>query len=122
MARWDRKNHPFSNSVKESGTAFYKVPLHFLQTPACFFVFTSDLMKLFCLVTAAGSSICLAYLAAPHVIYMLADDFGYGDLSCYGQTKLSIPNIDRLASEGIKFTDHYSGNAVCSPDSLIKNF
>ena len=45
---------------------------------------------------------------APNVIYILADDLGYGDLSCYGQKKLQTPHIDRLASEGLKFTDHYS--------------
>lgn len=72
-------------------------------------------MKLICLLTAVSLSACLASLAAPNVIYILADDLGYGDLSCYGQTKLSTPNIDRLASEGMKFTNHYSGNTVCSP-------
>lgn len=51
----------------------------------------------------------------PNIIYLLADDLGYGDLSCYGQDKLSTPNIDRLAEEGLKFTNHYSGNTVCSP-------
>lgn len=51
----------------------------------------------------------------PNVIYILADDLGYGDLSCYGQTKISTPNIDRLAKEGIKFINHYAGNTVCSP-------
>lgn len=51
----------------------------------------------------------------PNVIYILADDLGYGDLSCYGQEKLKTPNIDRLASEGMQFFNHYSGNTVCSP-------
>ncbi len=51
----------------------------------------------------------------PNIIYILADDLGYGDLSCYGQQKFSTPNIDRLASEGIRFTDHYSGATVCAP-------
>lgn len=51
----------------------------------------------------------------PNIIYILADDLGYGDLSCYGQTKFTTPNIDRLASEGILFTQHYSGNTVCAP-------
>ena len=51
----------------------------------------------------------------PNVIYILADDLGYGDLSCYGQDKLQTPNIDRLAQEGMKFINHYSGNTVCSP-------
>ena len=51
----------------------------------------------------------------PNIIYILADDMGYGDLSCYGQTKFKTPNIDRLASEGMKFTQHYSGSTVCAP-------
>jgi len=51
----------------------------------------------------------------PNVIYILADDLGIGDLSCYGQTKFITPHIDRLAKDGIKFTQHYSGSAVCAP-------
>ncbi len=51
----------------------------------------------------------------PNVIYILADDMGYGDLSCYGQEHFSTPNIDRLAKEGIRFVNHYSGSTVCAP-------
>ncbi len=51
----------------------------------------------------------------PNVIYILADDLGYGDLSCYGQEKFSTPHIDRLASQGKKFTNHYSGSTVSAP-------
>jgi arylsulfatase A len=51
----------------------------------------------------------------PNVIFILADDLGYGDLSCYGQTKFSTPNIDLLAKEGMVFTQHYSGSTVCAP-------
>src|SRR5210317_1022060 len=51
----------------------------------------------------------------PNIIYILADDLGYGDLSCLGQTKFSTPNIDQLAREGMRFTQHYSGNTVCAP-------
>ncbi len=51
----------------------------------------------------------------PNVIFILADDLGYGDLSCYGQTKFKTTNIDRLAECGIKFTNHYSGCTVCAP-------
>ena len=51
----------------------------------------------------------------PNIIYILADDLGYGDLSCYGQKKFRTPNIDRLAAEGMKFTRHYSGSTVCAP-------
>ena len=51
----------------------------------------------------------------PNVIYILADDLGYGDLSCYGQQKFKTPNIDALARNGMKFTQHYSGSTVCAP-------
>jgi arylsulfatase A len=51
----------------------------------------------------------------PNIIYFLADDLGYGDLSCLGQQKFSTPNIDRLANEGMMFTQHYSGSTVCAP-------
>ncbi|MEP4079907.1 arylsulfatase [Haloferula sp.] len=55
----------------------------------------------------------------PNVIYILADDLGMGDLGCYGQKKLKTPNIDRIATEGMRFTDHYSGNTVCSPSRAV---
>jgi arylsulfatase A len=51
----------------------------------------------------------------PNIIYILADDLGWGDLSCYGQSKFETPNIDSLAAEGMKFTQHYSGSTVCAP-------
>jgi arylsulfatase A-like enzyme len=51
----------------------------------------------------------------PNVIFILADDLGYGDLSCYGQQKFETPNIDRLAKRGMRFTQHYSGSTVCAP-------
>lgn len=51
----------------------------------------------------------------PNVIFVLADDLGYADLSCMGQTKFSTPNIDSLASQGMLFTQHYSGSSVSAP-------
>ncbi|MBC7364727.1 MAG: arylsulfatase [Candidatus Aminicenantes bacterium] len=51
----------------------------------------------------------------PNIIYILADDLGYREVGCFGQKKIKTPNIDSLAAEGIKFTNHYSGNAVCAP-------
>ena len=51
----------------------------------------------------------------PNIVYILADDLGYGDLSCYGQTNFSTPNIDKLAESGMRFTQHYSGCTVCAP-------
>ncbi len=55
----------------------------------------------------------------PNVIYIFADDLGYGDLSIFGQQKLQTPNIDRLGYEGMIFTNHYSGNTVCSPSRAV---
>lgn len=53
--------------------------------------------------------------AKPNIVVILADDLGYGDLSCYGATKIQTPHCDRLASEGMRFTDAHSPSAVCSP-------
>lgn len=52
---------------------------------------------------------------SPNILYILADDLGYGDLGCYGQGTLETPHIDRLAREGMRFTQHYSGSTVCAP-------
>jgi arylsulfatase len=51
----------------------------------------------------------------PNIVYILADDLGYAELGCYGQKKIKTPNIDKLAAEGMKFNQHYSGNPVCAP-------
>ncbi|MCK4960082.1 MAG: sulfatase-like hydrolase/transferase, partial [Planctomycetes bacterium] len=51
----------------------------------------------------------------PNIIYILADDLGYGDLGCYGQKQILTPNLDQMAADGMKFTDHYSGSTVCAP-------
>lgn len=51
----------------------------------------------------------------PNVVIIFADDLGYGDLSCYGATRLKTPNIDQLAAEGRRFTDAHSASAVCTP-------
>ncbi|MBE7498296.1 MAG: sulfatase-like hydrolase/transferase [Verrucomicrobiaceae bacterium] len=53
--------------------------------------------------------------APPNLIFILADDFGYGDLGCMGGTDIATPNIDRLAAEGVKFTDFYANAPVCTP-------
>jgi len=53
--------------------------------------------------------------AKPNIIYILVDDLGYGDLGCYGQAQIKTPNIDRMAAEGMRFTDHYAGSTVCAP-------
>ncbi|MFP4190722.1 MAG: arylsulfatase [Candidatus Hydrogenedentota bacterium] len=51
----------------------------------------------------------------PNIIYIYADDLGYGELGCYGQEKIRTPRIDELAEQGMRFTDHYTGAPVCAP-------
>lgn len=51
----------------------------------------------------------------PNVIYIMADDLGYGDLGCYGQTKIRTPYVDKMAAEGMRFMQHYAGSTVCAP-------
>ena len=53
--------------------------------------------------------------AEPNIIVIMADDLGYGDVSCYGATALKTPNIDRLAAEGLLFTDGYCSASTCTP-------
>ncbi len=62
------------------------------------------------------ASVSLAVAAErPNVIFILADDLGYADVGCYGQKLVATPSIDRLAAEGMRFTDFYSGSTVCAP-------
>ena len=51
----------------------------------------------------------------PNIIFILADDLGYGELGCYGQKRIKTPNLDRLAAEGVRFTQCYAGSPVCAP-------
>jgi len=51
----------------------------------------------------------------PNIILIVTDDLGYGDLGCYGQAKIRTPNLDKLAAEGVRFTDFYAGSTVCGP-------
>ena len=55
----------------------------------------------------------------PNIIYIMVDDLGYGDLGCYGQQVIQTPNLDRMAAEGMRFTDHYAGHTVCRPSRLV---
>ena len=55
----------------------------------------------------------------PNIVYILADDLGYGELGCYGQQKIETPNIDELAAQGMRFTQHYSGSPVCAPARCV---
>src|SRR5262244_1313656 len=68
-----------------------------------------------CLVAFACSSVAAEKAPRPHIVFILADDLGYGDLSSFGATDIRTTNIDQLAQEGIRFTDHYAAANTCSP-------
>jgi len=70
-------------------------------------------------VAIAASSTSRSASAKPNVIFILADDLGYGDLGCYGQKNIKTPNLDRLASDGLRFTDAYAGATVCAPSRCV---
>lgn len=73
------------------------------------------------IVCAIIAVVCSSVAAAerPNIIYIMADDLGYGDLGCYGQKVVNTPHLDRMAAEGIRFTDHYAGHTVCRPSRLV---
>ncbi len=71
------------------------------------------------LLLIAVSSQAHAAPERPNIIYIMVDDLGYGDLGCYGQKVVRTPHLDRLAKEGLRFTDHYSGHTVCRPSRLV---
>ncbi len=71
------------------------------------------------LIGLASAVAVLAGPARPNIIFIIADDLGYGDLGSYGQKKIRTPNLDRLTSEGMRFTAHYAGNNVCAPARCV---
>ncbi|MEO6915149.1 MAG: arylsulfatase [Chitinophagaceae bacterium] len=76
----------------------------------------SLLLLFFCFqISISGYGQKQASTSKPNIIYILADDMGYGELGCYGQQKILTPHIDQLAAEGMKFTQHYVGTPVCGP-------
>ncbi len=60
-----------------------------------------------------------AHARQPNIVFIIADDLGWGDLGCYGQKIITTPNLDRRAAEGMRLTRHYSGNAVCAPSRCV---
>ena len=85
---------------------------HFIsrQAARCF---TWAVALLFTVVTGSHAE------RPPNIIYIMTDDLGYGDLGCYGQKTVRTPNLDRMAAEGMRFTDHYAGHTVCRPSRLV---
>jgi arylsulfatase A len=75
--------------------------------------------SLLALLTTCPGGLSAQPASKPNIIYILADDLGYGDLGCYGQKLIRTPNIDQIAKDGIKLTDHYSGSALCAPSRCV---
>ncbi|MBW7890213.1 MAG: arylsulfatase [Chitinophagaceae bacterium] len=73
------------------------------------------MLKVLCLFLGFALPLSLSAQNKPNIIFILADDMGYGDLGCYGQKLIETPHIDQLAARGIKFTRFYSGTSVCAP-------
>lgn len=67
-----------------------------------------------------GFAVCPAFSAdKPNLVWIMADDLGYGEIACYGQKVISTPNLDRMASEGMRFTHFYAGATVCAPSRSV---
>jgi arylsulfatase A len=68
---------------------------------------------------AANTSAAKAAERRPNIIFLLADDLGYGDIGAFGQKKIRTPNLDQLAKDGMRFTHHYSGHNICAPSRYV---
>ncbi len=71
------------------------------------------------LITLTNGSVARAQSRPPNIVWIMLDDLGYGDPGCYGQKQIQTPNIDRLAAQGVRFTDCYAGGAVCAPSRSV---
>lgn len=80
---------------------------------------TSFALLAVCLSSFCTNTILGSENEKPNIVFILADDLGYGELGCYGQTKIMTPNIDQLAREGMRFTQHYAGAPVCAPSRCV---
>jgi len=71
--------------------------------------------------TLSGLAVCgtAGHRRQPNIVLIVADDLGYSELGCYGQERIRTPNIDRLAAEGMRFTQHYAGSPVCAPSRCV---
>jgi len=77
------------------------------------------LLPRLCVLALLAASVVSAAERRPNVIFILADDLGYGDLGCYGQKRIPTPNLDRLAADGMRFTQFYAGSTVCAPSRSV---
>ena len=81
-------------------------------------VFSPTILGVFAMILAIGP-VSAADAPRPNVVLILADDLGYGDVGCFGQKQIQTPHLDRLAREGVRFTDFYAGSTVCAPSRCV---
>ena len=103
MTRRNRAATMGTSQKKE--THFCETTMHRLLACVCF-----------ALLVAAGNA---AAADRPNLIWVMADDLGYGDLGCYGQRVIQTPHLDRMAREGLRFTQFYAGATVCAPSRSV---
>jgi arylsulfatase A-like enzyme len=89
----------------------------------CEAVLADDMKNFLLLLVSLGflifGSISATAERPPNIVFIMADDLGWNELGCYGQSKIKTPRIDQLAREGMRFTNAYSGNAVCAPSRCV---
>ena len=96
-----------TNTTTAESTVFVTRAVHRIAT---FILATSPVLLSFSL---PSIRLCGEERSVPNIIFILSDDLSWGDLGCYGQREIQTPNIDRLAAEGMRFTNAYAGNSVC---------
>ena len=84
-----------------------------------YFIFAATALCTLCVGTACGHDATNTAPAPPNSVLILADDRGYRELGSFGQQKIRTPHLDHLAAEGMRLTQHYSGNAVCAPSRCV---
>jgi len=85
--------------------------------PLQFSLFFHPMTRTLCLFLLLSPLLCATAFAAekPNIVYIMADDLGYAELGSYGQKKIKTPHLDKLAEEGMRFTQHYTSAPVCAP-------
>jgi len=107
---------PTNDKIVEARSNRYFTPSEWLKNPQTMKKYTLTLLAAMALAPVAAVQAAEAPQSAkPNILFILADDIGYGDLSCYGAKLVQTPNLDRLAREGRRFTDAHSPAATCSP-------
>jgi len=108
--RYSRSVNILNRNMQSSG--LWRMPVRMLPLMVIGLAFA-------CLQGGLGLERLHAAATPPNVIFIMADDLGYGDLGCYGQTRFETPRLDQMAEEGMRFTQYYAGSTVCAPSRCV---